>query len=112
MLPFLQDQTRAPELRQMEGKRAVRHAESICDRTRRHAFVAGLYKQPKEGEPMLLRERSERFDGGVAFHHRKDAQWMAAVQHGALGGAVTAAMSLCRNEADECIVASFRQTSK
>ena len=63
MLPFLHDQARSAELGKVEGQRAVRNAERISDRARRHAFVSSLNEQAEQGEAVLLRKRGERFDG-------------------------------------------------
>ena len=68
MLPLMQDQARIAELGKVEGQRAVRNAERISDRARRHAFVSSLNEQTEQGEAMFLRKRGERFDGVGRSH--------------------------------------------
>jgi hypothetical protein len=85
VLPFLPDQASVPQLREVEGERAVGDAESLGDCARGHAFVARLHEEAEEGEAMLLCKRAKRFDSCLRFHGRlfiskliemSDLQWL------------------------------------
>jgi hypothetical protein len=68
VLALLHDQPGVPKLGQVEGQGAVGDAELLGDRTGRQALVAGLHEQPEQGETVLLRQRTKRFDRTVGTH--------------------------------------------
>jgi hypothetical protein len=68
--PLLKDQPSSPQLGQVEGQRAVGHAESVGDRASGHAGVAGLDEQTKQIQPMLLRKSAQGCDSVGRLHGR------------------------------------------
>jgi len=54
MLPFLKNQPRLAQLRQVERQRAVRHAQLLGDYACSKAAFASLYHHTEQCEAMLL----------------------------------------------------------
>jgi len=68
MLPFLQNEAGVPQLREVEGQRAVGNTELLRNGAGRHAPVAGLNQQTEEREPVLLRKRAQSLNGVRGLH--------------------------------------------
>jgi hypothetical protein len=60
MLPFLQDQSSIPELREMERQRTVRNPKRIGNCASGHSLITSLDEKAEQCEAMLLGEGGKR----------------------------------------------------
>jgi hypothetical protein len=65
---------------EMKRERVGGEVELFGDLASRHSLRAGLHKQAKDFEPIILRERSERGDSIFRFHISTNIELMSSRQ--------------------------------